>query len=77
MKIQCLVCRIEPVVEVPTPEHEGQLIECPDCGFYLLECRRKHPGTKSKELEWFTRLEYFLDAMGRVNKKCPTVKWFK
>jgi len=74
MKIQCLVCNEYPIVEVSDPTHEGELIECPECGFTLLESEREYPHLKKSKLVWFTRYKYFLDEHGKEDPNYPTTK---
>lgn len=74
MKVQCLCCVDRPVVKCATvPEYAGQVIECPACGFYLLEGENISPLKKSS-LVWFTRHKYWPDEFGNENKKFPTTK---
>ena len=75
MKIQCLCCADQPIVKCSdVPEFTGQAIECPNCGFFLLEAEKEFFHLKKSNLVWSTRHKYWPDKFGNENKNCPTTK---
>jgi len=75
MKIQCLVCNESPIVEVSEPTYEGEIIQCPECWFNLLECQREYPHQKRDKLVWFTRFKYWRDEHGNEDPNYPTTRF--